>query len=479
MGEPIKLLAIDLGASSGRVILGKYDGIVLSVEEIHRFDNTPVSILEHLHWDVLRLFHEMKTGIRAAAREHDQLRSLSVDTWGVDYGFIDDGGRLLYSPHHYRDQRTVACRSELEGRVPPAEQFNRTGNQPALINTVYQLFADWQQNPALAGTADTLLMMPDLFHYLFSGIKAAETTIWSTSGLLDAASGKPSAELLERLGLPAALIPQQVPAGTVIGQVLPALQEELGIGPMKVISGASHDTASAVASIPYVNKEGAAFISCGTWSLVGMETSGPVINDKGYEFGFTNERCFGGTNRLLKNITGLWILQETGRCWQEAGEPLSHIEMVRLAKAAGPAMARIDPNDPLFGTPGDMPERISQYCRWTQQQIPQTKGELIRLILESLAFSYSDTLKKLEELTGERISVIHMVGGGIQNELLCQLTADITGREIIAGPVEASSIGNLIVQLVALGKLDSARAGELVTRSFPCRSYQPAGGISQ
>lgn len=476
MGEAIKLLAMDLGASSGRVMLGSYDGESIRVEEVHRFPNQPVELHGHLYWDVLRLVYEMKQGIRKAVKAEGQITSLSVDTWGVDYGFIDRNGLLLYSPHHYRDQRTEAGAAKLESKLPPAEQFQLTGNQSARINTVYQLFADLQASPWLRETADKMLMMPDLFHYLFSGKAVAEQTIWSTGGLLTADAAQPSAQVLNRLGLPPELIPALVPAGTVIGPLLPALQEELGTGPLQVIAGASHDTAAAVASIPYTSRQEAAFISCGTWSLVGMESEQPVITDQAREWGFTNESCFGGTHRLLKNITGLWILQESQRVWAEAGEPVSHQELAILARSVdgtGYTPAVIDPNDTLFSTPGDMPARIKAYCTRTGQQPPQSKAEIILTLLSSLASSYAATIRELESLTGLTIRTIHMVGGGIQNELLCQLTADATGKEIAAGPVEASAIGNIAVQLTALGAVHASGIRALVARSCELTRYYP------
>ncbi|MEK4464904.1 rhamnulokinase family protein [Paenibacillus sp. FSL H8-0315] len=474
MGDTIKLLAMDLGASSGRVMLGLYDGNTLRIEEIHRFANTPVYVGGHLYWDVLKLFHEMKKGIQRAYRAHGKLRSLSVDTWGVDYGFIDKRGMLLYSPHHYRDRRMGSHRLGLEALLPPREQFSITGIQPSLINTVYQLFADFQDNDSLLEVADTILMMPDLFHYLFSGITAAESTIWSTSGLMDAVSGEVSTEVFSRLNIPVGLVPQRVQAGTVIGSILPVIQEELSVGSMEVISGASHDTASAVASIPYSLKEDAAFISCGTWSLVGMETPKAVITEKSYEYGFTNEQCYGQSNRLLKNITGLWILQELQRNWAEAGKYVSQGQMVELAETINHAPAIIDPNDELFSTPGVMTQRIREYCERTGQQAPYTKAEIIRVILESLAESYRHTIDEMEEITGKKINIIHMVGGGIQNELLCQLTANITGRKVVAGPVEASAIGNIIIQLAALGELEISGGKQVVERSFAFKTYLPS-----
>ena len=492
--EGIRLLAIDLGASSGRVMLGSYTDGKVTVEEIHRFPNGPVEVDGHLHWDVQRLLEEIKQGIAAAAAKYGPLHSLSVDTWGVDYGLLDEQGELLDAPHHYRDQRMADIASALEAALPPAEQFKLTGNQSSPINTVYQLYADLMAKPELRTTARQLLMMPDLFNYMLSGVAVAEQTIWSTSGLLNPQSAAPSAEVLRRLELPAALLPRLVPAGTVLGELRPALQEELGSGPLQIIAGASHDTASAVASIPYgdyspsssgPDRTGgvdptlrdAAFISCGTWSLVGLETAEPVLSEEARTGGFTNESCFGGTNRLLKNITGLWLLQETQRSWAEAGEPLSHQEAAELAgqlDRQGACIAELDPNDPLFSTPGDMPLRIESYCIRTGQPVPQTRAEIIRSILESLARSYADTIRELEVLTGRPVRCIHMVGGGIQNKLLCQLTADATGKDIIAGPVEASAIGNILVQLAALGAVDPAEVRRVAARSCSTVRYQPS-----
>jgi rhamnulokinase len=487
MGEEIiKLLAIDLGASSGRVMLGTYAGGKVEVEEIRRFPNGPVEADGQLYWDVQQLFHEMKQGILEAVKSRGPLQSMSVDTWGVDYGFLNAEDELLYSPHHYRDQRMEGIALALEAALPPEEQFKLTGNQSSPINTVYQLFADLQANPELTQKASLLLMMPDLFNYMFSGTAVAEQTIWSTSGLLNPDSSAPASEVLRRLELPVKLIPRLVPAGTVIGELRPGLQEELGSGPLKVIAGASHDTASAVASIPYglggsTGGEGsAAFISCGTWSLVGLETAEPILSAEADAYGFTNESCFGGTNRLLKNITGLWLLQETQRGWAEAGEPLSHQEAAELAEGLDRSTARIavlDPNDPLFSTPGDMPLRIESYCIRTGQPVPQSRAEIIRTILESLAQAYASTIRELETLTGRPVSCIHMVGGGIQNKLLCQLTADATGKEIIAGPVEASAIGNVLVQLTALGAIEASEARTIVARSSAPVRYQPALSI--
>ncbi|WP_438434069.1 rhamnulokinase [Gorillibacterium sp. sgz500922] len=462
MGDAISMLAVDLGASSGRVIRGTFDGKALRTEEIRRFVNEPVRGEDSLCWNVPQLFEEIKEGIRTACSCREALPvSLSVDTWGVDYGLLDRQGRLLAPPRHYRDGRMERHRRELESLLPPEEQFRLTGNQPAAINTVYQLFADARERGTLVSDADRLLLMPDLFLYLLSGRAAAERTILSTSGLADPLTGEPASEVFARLGLPERLIAPRVASGTVVGELRPELQEELGCGPLRLIAGASHDTAAAVAALPGSGREDAAFISCGTWSLVGMETERPLLREEAYRRGFTNEGCHGGGNRLLKNITGLWLLQEMQRTWAAAGEPLGFGALAELAAAAEPSSFRLDPDDPRFAAPGDMPERIAACCREAGQQPPASKGAMARLVLESLADSYSRAVRELEQLTGRTVRTVRMMGGGVQNRLLCQLTADACGREVAAGPVEASSLGNLLVQLEALGRLKPGQAGEL------------------
>ncbi|SET12610.1 rhamnulokinase family protein [Paenibacillus sp. NFR01] len=473
-----KVLAVDLGASSGRVMLASYDGAAIRLEELHRFANKPLAIGEGLHWNAEALLEEIKAGIRKGLDQHPDIASLSVDTWGVDYGVIDKYGLLMYPPHHYRDQRMLDYQAELEDLLPPEEQFRLSGNQPSLINTVYQLFADLRAYPERFEQAERILLMPDLFHYLLSGEAAAERTILSTGGLMDAGTGDLSPAILGRLGIPRRLFAPRVAAGTVLGRLRPELGQALGAAALRVIAGASHDTAAAVAAVPYEDGEPAAFISCGTWSLVGVETPQPVLSDEAYACGFTNEGCCGGGNRLLKNITGLWLLQETQRVWTEAGDALSFAEMTELAGREGPAPLLIDPDDPAFVVPGDMPARIAERYRAAGQRPPERKGAVVRIILDSLADAYRRAVQELEAVTGREIRRIHMVGGGIQNRLLCQLTADATGKTIIAGPVEASALGNALVQLTALGKLSAAGAREIIRASERLEVYRPAGSES-
>ncbi|CAM4192412.1 rhamnulokinase [Saccharibacillus endophyticus] len=476
-----RVLAVDLGASSGRVMLAAFDGIRLELREIHRFDNMAIEERGSLYWDVEGLLKEIKVGIRLAA-EDQPILGIGVDTWGVDYGWIGQDGALLRKAHHYRDARMGKHAAELERLLPRVEQFKLTGNQPDVINTVYQLFSDLQEAPELRERASSILMMPDLFHYELSGVKASERTIWSTSGLLTAGGSGADTDVLTRLDIPSELIVPIVPAGTVLGELRPDLQAELRCGPMRVIAGASHDTASAVASVPYKaslsaeserNSESAAFISCGTWSIAGIETSRPVVSEAAFERGFTNEACYGGGNRLLKNITGLWLLQECRKHWNAEGENFSHTDLVSLAEAAGPADSWIDPNDPRFSAPGDMPERVRQYCRDTGQPVPDSPGEIARLVLESLADAYGRSIDELEVVSGRAIAAVHLVGGGSRNALLCRLTAQRTGRSVISGPVEASAAGSALIQLAALGELDFARRADIIERSFTLERFEP------
>lgn len=479
-----RVLAVDLGASSGRVMLGSFDGTVLQLREIHRFDNVPVESDSGLYWDADGLLSEIKAGIRLAAAEGQHILSVGVDTWGVDYGWIGHDGQLLRPPHHYRDARMTRHSAELERRLPPGEQFALTGNQPNVINTVYQLFADLQEEPELREQASCFLMMPDLFHYRLSGVMAAERTILSTGGLLSAGGDQPEAAVTQRLNIPSAVFAPAVSAGTVLGELRPELQAELRCGPLRVVAGASHDTASAVAAVPYGDRQienistAAAFISCGTWSIAGIETPRPVLSNAAFGRGLTNEGCYGGGNRLLKNITGLWLLQECRRHWNAAGETLSHADLAALAEAAGSADARIDPDDPRFNAPGDMPERVRQYCRDTGQPVPGSIGELARVVLESLADAYGQAIEELQLVSGRVITAVHLVGGGSRNRLLCRLTAERTGRVVIAGPVEASAAGSVLVQLDALGELDFGRRAEIIERSFALERYLPAESVS-
>ncbi|GBF72998.1 rhamnulokinase [Paenibacillus sp. 598K] len=471
----LAMLAADYGASSGRVMLGRFDGRRLALSEIHRFANEPVQLGETLHWDFLRLFHELKTGIRAFGRESGEApASIAVDTWGVDFGLVDAKGRLVGHPVHYRDARTDGVMPELFAQYPEHELFATTGIQPLQFNTIFQLYAmreEWDARFA-RGEAQ-LLFMPDLLRYYLTGERSAEYTIASTSGLLDPQRRDWSSEVLTRTGLPRQLFPELVEPGTVCGGLTEAVAEELRLPRVPVVATASHDTASAVAAVP-TQHEQAVFISCGTWSLMGVETERPIMTEQARDWSFTNEAGAFGKIRLLKNIMGLWLLQECKRQWELEGEPIGYAEMVELARSVPRSDSYIDPEDAGFLAPGGMPQRIQSYCARTGQRSPQSKAELIRCVLESLALKFRQTLGEIEQLLGYRAPQLYMVGGGIQNTLLCQLTADCAGLPVIAGPVEATAAGNLLLQAHALGEIGSLREiRQIVADSFAPTVYEP------
>ncbi|MEW8958031.1 MAG: rhamnulokinase family protein [Moorella sp. (in: firmicutes)] len=470
----MRYLAFDLGAESGRAIIGTLEDARLTLEEIYRFPNEPVRIPDGLHWDVLRLFHEMKEGLRrAAARYGNDLKSLAVDTWGVDFGLLGEKDVLLGNPYHYRDGRTEGVMEEAFEIVPREEIFSQTGIQFMPFNSLYQLLAWRQQQPALLSQAQTLLMMPDIFNFFFTGVKAGEFTNATTTQMYNPRTGIWAVDLLTKLDLPVNLLPAVNPPGTVIGPILPRVARETGTGEIPVIAPGSHDTASAVAAVPAAGPD-YMYISCGTWSLVGTEVKEPVINEQTLHLNFTNEGGVGGTFRLLKNVTGLWLVQECRRTWARRGENLSYGDLTAMAREAKPLQAVVDPDHPSFLNPEEMPAAIQAYCRETGQPVPETKGDIVRCALESLAMKYRWVLEKLEGILEKKLPVIHMVGGGTQNELLCRFTANATGRPVVAGPVEATAAGNLLVQAMAMGEIKNLDEGrEIVRRSFVLRTYEP------
>lgn len=471
----LQLLAFDLGASSGRAILGRYDGERLSLEEVHKFPNGGDSVNGHLYWNVLRLFHEIKVGLKKAQDATGKLDSLGIDTWGVDYGLLDKNDELLSNPYHYRDSRTNGLLEKIVEIVPQEEIYGVTGIQFMPFNTLVQLYADVLYRPWILEGARALLFMPDLLNFFLTGKKGNEYTIASTSQFLEAKSGQWAISLLERLGIKSSLLGEIVFPGTVLGSVLPQVADECGLtGEVTVVAVGSHDTASAVAATPMEDTDRSAYLSSGTWSLLGMELDTPMITDRSLAANFTNEGGVGGKIRFLKNISGLWLIQQCRKSWQRQGMNLSFDDIALKAAKAEPMKFRLDPDDPVFLSPPDMPTAILEYCAATGQAKPENIGEMARGIYESLAFSYRDTLETLEEVTGKRIETVNVVGGGTQAQLLCQLTADITGRRVVAGPVEATAMGNLLVQLMAKGEiknLDEAR--ELVKRSVELVEYVP------
>lgn len=471
----LKLLAFDFGASSGRAILGRFDGNKIVLDEVHRFSNDPVMVNETLYWDVLRLFHEMKAGILKCVQKGDKdIAGIGVDTWGVDFGLLDDSGGLLSNPVHYRDARTENMIEEACKIVPKREIYEETGIQFMKFNTLYQLLAMKLENSPVLEKARTMLLMPDLFNYFLTGEKYSEYSIVSTTQMMNPRTGNWAGTLLDRMGIPGEILTDIVDAGNVIGKVSKNIQEELNIGDVPVIAVAEHDTGSAVVSVP-ASGEKFAYLSSGTWSLLGVELPSPVINDTTYSLDYTNEGGYNRTTRLLKNIMGLWILQECKREWDKSGEVLSYDELEKMAGAqAKPFAAFIDPDNDLFYSPGNMPARVAGFCRKTGQEVPQDKASIVRCVLESLALKYRMTIDGLEKILGYEIPVLHIVGGGTRNEALCRYTADALGREVITGPVEATSLGNILCQLMALGEVKGIKeARELVKKSFPVRVYEP------
>jgi rhamnulokinase len=473
MSAAKQFLAFDLGAESGRGILGSFDGSRLSLEVVHRFANAAVRTLDSLHWDVLRLYGEMLNTLRLCAAKHGQLDGLGVDTWGVDFALLGRDGTLLGNPRHYRDPHTENIMEQAFARVPRLDIFRHTGIQFMRFNTLFQLLAMQRDRSPLLDAAETLLFMPDLFHYFFTGIKVNEYTDASTSQMLDPRSRGWAHELISAFGLPAKILGTLVQPGTVLGPLRATIVGETGINAVPVIAPASHDTAAAVAAVP-ASASSWAYISSGTWSLMGVELNQPLVSDAALAANFTNEGGVGGTTRFLKNIMGLWLVQECRRAWERAGTIHSYDDLTRQAESAKPFASIVDPDDSSFILPANMPAALADFCRRSGQPAPEGVGGTVRCALESLALCYRWVLERLEELTGRRAEVLHIVGGGSQNALLNQFTADACNRPVLAGPVEATAIGNVLVQALGVGALGSlADAREVVRRSFEVRTFTP------
>jgi rhamnulokinase len=474
-GTPAAYLAVDLGASSGRVMLGTWDGARFELRELRRFPNGPVAVRGHLHWDVLRLWSEITRGIADYAAGYGApLAGIGIDTWAVDFALLDRAGNLLGNPYHYRDRRTEGMPAIVDQRVPPERLYARTGIQRLPINTLYQLVSMRQHGDPQLDAAATLLLIPDLFHYWLTGRAAAEYTNATTTQFFDARERRWAADLLAELGLPAGLLPEVVAPGTPLGELLPEVHDATGLRhPTSVIATATHDTASAVAAVPGLDAR-SAYISSGTWSLVGVEIGQPVLSEEARRLNVTNEGGVGGTIRLLKNVAGLWLLQECQRHWLRAGEAYDWPALVALAGAAPPLRSLVEPDAPEFLNPDDMPAAIRAYCRRTGQPTPESIGAVARCCLDSLALKYRWVVTALARLTGRTIETIRIVGGGSQNALLCQLTADACGRQVVAGPVEATALGNILVQAVACGALPDIAAGrQAVAASCEQTVYEP------
>lgn len=455
------VLAIDLGAESGRVMAVAWQDGHLQVEELHRFPNGPVEIRGTLFWDFLHLWQEIRRGIEKGQPRRPA--SLGVDTWGVDFGLLDATGHLVGNPVHYRDARTQGVMERVLARIPKAEIFAQTGIQFIPINTLYQMVSLVETDSPQLRIADVFLMAPDLIHYWMTGVRACEFTDATTTQLFDPRRGTWATNLMERLGIPPHLFPEIVPPGTHLG-------EYQGIS---VIAPATHDTASAVAAVPAQTPH-FAYISSGTWSLVGLEVPEPILTPEALAANATNEGGVEGTYRFLRNIMGLWIVQQCRATWAAQGQDYTYQELTQLAAAATPFLCVIDPDDPRFLPPGDHPGLIRAMAAETGQPIPETPGQVVRCVLESLALSYRDTLTRLSAAAGRPIEVIHIVGGGSRNTLLNQMTADATGLPVVAGPAEATVIGNALVQLKALGELGSIAEGRSRVAALPeLHTYEP------
>lgn len=472
MKKETKVLAVDYGASGGRVMLGKYDGERITVQEIHRFSNDPVTVNGTMYWDVLRLFHEMKQGM-IKAKAYGGAESIGVDTWGVDFGLLDEKGYLLENPVHYRDGRTEGMLEKGFAKIPREHFYGITGNQFMEINTAFQLLALKEQRPELLARADCLLLMPDLFNYFLSGVKKSERSIVSTTQM-----GNPSepgwvTEVTEKFGIPEKILTEVVPTGTVLGTIREEIKEELGIGEMDVIAVAGHDTQCALTAVP-AKEEDFIFVSCGTWSLFGTELARPIVTEQSEKLNITNETGTDGRTSFLKNIIGLWLVQESRRQWMREGKEYSFSQLEKLAEEAEPFRCFIDPDAPEFVPAGNIPERIREYCGRTGQKVPQTEGEIVRCINESLALKYRYVLEEIKACTQKEYGAIHMVGGGIQSKLLCKFTAHANGIPVIAGPVEATVFGNIAIQLMAKGVIkDLAEARKVIADSDRPVVYEP------
>jgi rhamnulokinase len=482
MATTSNYLALDLGAESGRGLLGRFDGQHLALEETHRFPNGPVRMLDTLYWDLPRLFEEIKTALGKGALCGGGLDGVGIDTWGVDFGLIGRGDTLLGNPVHYRDARTDGMLEAAFKRVPRERIYEITGLQFLPFNTLYQLLALSQSGSPLLEVAETLLMMPDLFGWLLTGRRAGERTNASTTQLLDPRNGTWSDELCRKLGLPRVILPELIEPGSELGPLRSSVATDVGLTrPVTVIAPATHDTASAVAAVPAKLSTlslGAppdwCYLSSGTWSLLGVEVPRPVINAETMRYNFTNEGGVAGMTRLLKNIMGLWLVQECRRTWARAGRELSYEEMIARAQVAPPFTTLVDPDDASFLAHGDMPARLAAYCTRTGQAPPSDEGAMVRCCLESLALKYRWAIERLESILGTTIETIHVVGGGTKNALLCQFTADACGRPVHAGPVEATAIGNILMQALGRGQLGSiADLRAIVARSFPVTVYEP------
>jgi len=483
-----RYIAVDLGAESGRVMLGVVSADKLGLEEVHRFSNGPVEQDGSLRWDFARLLSEIKTGIgKAAGRAGGEVAGIGVDSWGVDFGLLDEKGKLIENPYHYRDSRTNGMLDKAFGLMPKRNIYEHTGIQFLQFNSVYQLLSMRLSNSPVLAKANRLIFIANLVSYFLSGNPCAEYTLASTSQLMDMKTGKWSQAIFEKMNLPMGIMPDVIGPGKIIGKLTKKVAGEIGYGEIPVIAVGSHDTASAVAAVPaspdshQANRGGPAdektnwaYLSSGTWSIIGIETPKTIINDKTFAHQFTNEGGVEGTIRLLKNIMGLWLVQECRRQWQKDGEALSYAQLTAMAEKARPFAATVNIYTGEFLAPGNMPRRINEHLAKNGQQPIKDKGQMVRVLLECLAMKYREEMNRLEEVAGKKIDCLHVVGGGSQNELLNQFTANAIGKKVVAGPVEATAVGNVLMQARATGQIKRLADGRgLVRNSFSLKEYQP------
>jgi len=467
-------LALDLGAESGRAILARLHSGVLTTQEIHRFKNEPVEYGGSLHWDVTRLWWEVRKALLGL--EEMELAGIGVDAWGVDYALLGERGELLQNPYHYRDARTNGVMQDVFRKVAKEEIYSATGIQFMPINTLYQLYAAVRDTPALLKAAERLVMIPDLVHYWLTGNAVCEFTNATTTQLVNPATRTWATELMRRLELPTHLVAEIVEPGTQVGTLLPSISRNSALSATRVIAPATHDTGSAVAAISA--RDGTAFLSSGTWSLLGTELDAPVISPEALRHNFTNEGGVNGTTRLLKNVMGLWMLQCCRQSWTAQGQSCDHLELMELAAREDSFRCLVDPDHASFLRPSDMPAAIDQFCAKTHQPSPKSVGGYVRAILESLAFKYRLVLHNLEQLIGRRIHQIRVIGGGSKNRLLNQMTADATGRKLLAGPAEATALGNVAIQILATGGASSLKeVRQIIDRSYPVEGFEPLNTV--
>lgn len=467
-----RVLAFDFGASSGRAIIGCFDGDKITLEEVHRFSNDPVSVGGTVYWDVLRLFYEIKQGI-VKAKIAGGFDSIGIDTWGVDFGLIDSEGKLMENPVHYRDTRTAGLVEESFKTMPKEKLYGITGIQFMELNTLFQLISLKKNRPWMLERADKMLFMPDLFAYMLTGKMCAEYSIATTSQLIDLETKSWSEEILDAFGIKKSFFAPLVKPGTVLGELSKEICEECGVDPVPVISVCGHDTQSAITSVPCEDGN-FAFLSSGTWSLFGTELDKPIVNETSMNINITNEGGFDDSTGFLKNIIGLWLIQESRRQWKREGEEYSYADLEKLALAAEPFKCFIDPDAPEFVPHGNIPERVREFCRRTGQYVPQTVGEVMRCIYESLAMKYRLTFEKLRECTERDYPVIHVIGGGTKDGLLCQMTANSCDRTVKAGPIEATVMGNVAVQFMSDGSVDNiGQARKIIAESSELKIFEP------